>query len=94
VTPYIATEEQGRKTAEFLVSVESDTGEFLSEPPEPVWISDIFDELAKAIEADAQPVVEVIYDSRYGYPASVSIRYPQPDAGMRYEIRDFEVLEH
>jgi len=94
VTPYIATEEQGRKTAEFLVGVESGTGEFLSEPPEPLWISDIFDELAKAIEADAQPVVEVTYDSRYGYPASVIIRYPQPDAGMRYEIRDFEVLEH
>lgn len=94
VTPYIATEEQGRKTAEFLVSVESGTGEFLSEPSEPLWISDIFDELAKAIEADAQPVVEVTYDSRYGYPASVNIRYPQPDAGMRYEIRDFEVLEH
>jgi len=94
VTPYIATAEQGRKTAEFLISVESATGEFLSQPPEPVWISDIFGELTKAIESESRPVVEVVYDSRYGYPASVNIQYPQPDAGMRYEIRDFEVLEH
>jgi hypothetical protein len=94
LTPYIATEEHGRKTAEFLVSVESGTGEFLSEPPQPAWISDIFGELAKAIESEARPVVEVVYDSHYGYPASVNIQYPQPDAGMRYEIRDFEVLEH
>jgi hypothetical protein len=94
VTPYIVTEESGRKTAEFLVSVETGTGEFLSEPPEPVWISDIFGELTKAIESEVQPVVEVIYDGRYGYPASVDIQYPQPDTNMRYDIRDFEVLEY
>ncbi len=93
-TPYIVTEERGRKAAAFLVSVESGSGEFLNAPPEPVWISDIFGELTQAIESAAGPVVEIIYDSRYGYPALVNIQYPQPDAGMRYEIRDFEVLEH
>ena len=94
LTPYIVTEERGRKTAAFLVSVESDSGEFLNSPPEPAWISDIFGELTNAIESEAGPVVDVIYDRRYGYPASATIQYPQPDAGMRYEIRDFEVLEH
>jgi uncharacterized protein DUF6174 len=94
VTPYIATEERGLKSAEFRTEVESGFGDFLSAPPDPVWISDIFDELIEAMESDAGPVIEVTYDERYGYPVLADIRYPQPDATMRYEIRDFEVLEH
>ena len=53
---FIATEERGVRGARFLTSVESSTGEFLEEPPRPVWISDVFNELrqsapnAKAIE--------------------------------------------
>lgn len=93
-TPFVATEERGRKTARYLVSLESSSGEFLSEPPNPVWITDIFDELIKAVEEDPQPEVEVSYDSRYRFPSSVSIRHSHRDAYVQYEIRDFEILEH
>jgi len=94
ITPYIATEERGLKSAEFRTEVESGSGDFLSAPPQPVWVSDIFNTLIEAMESDAGPVIEVSYDERYGYPVLADIQYPQPDAYMRYEIRDFEILEH
>ena len=93
-TPFVATEARGLKSAEYRTEVESESGRFLGAPPNPVWVSDIFDALIEAMESDASPVIEVTYDERYGYPVSAGIRYPQPDAYMHYEIRDFEVLEH
>lgn len=92
--PYIATEYRGQKTASFRIDVEDGSGVFLSSPPDPVWISDIFGELVGAMTSEAGPIIEVSYDERYGYPAAVEFRYPQPDAYMRYEIQDFEILEH
>jgi len=93
-SPFVATEERGWKTARFFVRLESSSGEFLSEPPNPVWISDIFDELIKVVEEDSQRKIEVSYNSRYRFPSSVNIRYSIADAYVQYEIRDFEVLEH
>jgi hypothetical protein len=94
VTPYVATEERGVKTAVFRIEVESASGEFLSSPPNPVWIADIYAELADAIASAEAPLIEVSYDGKLGYPATVNIRYPMPDAYVRYDIQDFELIEH
>jgi len=91
---FVATEERGRKMSAFAVSVESDSGEFLSEPPNPVWIGDIFDELINAVEEDSRPLIEVSYDNRYHFPIAVNIQYTSAAVNVLYEIRDFEVLEH
>ena len=94
VTPYVATEERGYKTAAFRIELESGSGQFLSSPHEPVWIADIYSELANALASADSPLIEVSYDAKLGYPTSVSIRYPMPDADMRYEVQDFEIIEH
>lgn len=94
LTPYVATEERGYKTAEFRVEIESGAGEFLKSPSNPAWISDIYSELADAFASENDPLIEVSYDSQLGYPVSVDIRYPMPDAYVRYEIQDFEIIEH
>jgi len=91
---FVATEERGQKMSAFVVSVESSSGEFLSQPPNPVWIRDIFDELINAVEEDSRPLIEVAYDNRYHFPVSVNIQYASAAASVRYEIQDFEVLEH
>ncbi len=93
-SPYVATERRGQKTAAFRVDVESGSGEFLDTPPGPVWIEDIFAELIEAMGVNPSPVIEIRYDARYRYPASVHIRYAQPDSYVAYDIQDFEVLEH
>ncbi len=93
-TPYIATEERGHKTAEYRVEIEFGAGEFLKSPHNPVWISDIYSELTDALASDDDPMIEASYDSQLGYPVSVNIRYPMPDAYVRYDIQDFEILEH
>ena len=90
---YVATERRGQKTAAFRVAVESGSGEFLNTPPGPVWIADIFDELTAAAKVDPSPVLDVRYDTRYGFPAAVSIQYAQRDIYVSYDIQDFEVLE-
>lgn len=94
VTPYVATEERGVKTAAFRIEIEAGSGEFLSSPRNPMWISDIYSELATAFTSAQSPLVEVSYDSKLGYPTNVSIRYPMPDAFYRYDIQDFEIIEH
>jgi hypothetical protein len=93
-TPYVATEERGYRTAKFNVEVESSPGEFLNSPPNPVWIDNIYSELADAFASELKPLIEASYDERLGYPVSVKINYPAPDAYVRYEIQDFEIIEH
>ncbi len=91
---YVATEQRGHKTAAFRVAVESESGEFLDVPPNPVWIADIFGELIAATDVTPRPVIDVRYDTRYSFPAAVSIQYAQRDIYVAYDIQDFEVLEH
>ena len=93
VTPFVVTDRQGLRSAAFLTSVESGSGEFLDAPSDPIWISDIFDLTANAIESNDGAVIEVSYDRRFGYPKIVIISGRQPDSNMRFEIRDFEVIE-
>lgn len=90
-TPYVATEQRGQKSAEFLVPLDFGGGDPLAGPLRPEWIDGIFAEIDKGIRNDA--TVEVMYDRRYGFPVSASIRYPIPDAYMHYELNDFEALE-
>ncbi len=94
IAAFVATEERGQRTSSFVVSVESSSGEFLSAPPNPVWIEDIFDALIKATKEGSRPLIEVVYDNRYHFPVLVNIQYTSAAASVQYEIRDFEVLEH
>jgi hypothetical protein len=93
ITPYVVTDRQGQRSATFLTSVESGSGDFLDGPSDPIWISDIFDLTATAIDSNDGAIVEVRYDRRFGYPEMVNIDSRQPDGDMHYEVRDFEVIE-
>ena len=46
-----------------LLEVESADGEFLSSPPDPVWIGDLFDLVERSLLDDK--IVEVEYDEDY-----------------------------
>lgn len=92
VEPYIATEHGGSRAAIFNVEVESASGEFLSSPPDPIWIGDIFDLVERSLRDDK--VVEVQYDQDLGFPESLVVHPVQSSPGSVYriDIRDFETL--
>ena len=92
--PYIATESGRQRRAEFPVSVESDDGEQLQAPHDPVWIDDMF---ALISTADVQnQAVSARFHPEFGFPVEVVIRQ-KPDSTDTiaiYEIRDFENLDY
>ena len=94
VEPYVAIEEHGTKSAAFGIEIESPTGEFIAEPPGPVWIDDLFELIAQSVREDKS--VDVAYHKDFGFPVSIVVR-PQPappDSVFRVEVRDFEILEY
>lgn len=94
VEPYVATEERGSKSAAFLIEIESATGEFISKPPDPVWIDDLFALIEQSVRDDM--VVEIEYDKDLGFPVSILVRPDPtpPDSVYRIEVRDFEIIEY
>lgn len=94
VEPYAVTEERGNKTASFNVAIESETGEFLDSPPDPVWIDDLYGLIEQSIHAEED--IRVEYDASYGFPKLVDIsRGRDPESSTdHYEVWDFEVLEY
>lgn len=94
IEPYIATEDQGNKSAAFNVEIESPSGEFVSTPPGAVWIDDLFDLVELSVREDKH--VEVEYDKELGFPVLIVTHPdpPPPDSVYRVEVRDFETLEY
>jgi hypothetical protein len=90
--PYVATEENGLKTAAFPYPIESEAGETLTSPPSPVWIDDLFTLIEQSAIND--DVVAVKYDASFGFPKAVDIKHNATNTNIRYELRDFEVLEY
>ena len=94
VEPYVALEERGSKSAAFTIEIESPLGDFISVPPGPVWIDDLFDLIEKSVREEK--AVDVEYHEEFGFPASIVV-HPQPappDSVFRVEVRDFEILEY
>jgi hypothetical protein len=81
---YTVTERDGRLSAEFAIPVESSAGILLSRPPRPVRIDDVFGVIERSLRSGM--LIEVRYDSDFGYPEVAEIA-----ADDRYEIRDFEI---
>jgi hypothetical protein len=92
LAPYVASEQRGSRTAEFPFPVDSETGEVLTSPSSPVWIDDVFALIEQAVLDEDAVIVE--YDVYYGFPKLVDIGRDPADASIRYELRDFEVLEY
>lgn len=94
IEPYVATEQRGYRSAEYPSQIRTRSGNFLTTPPQPVWIDDLFGFIEKAVLEDDK--VEVGYDARFGYPRLIDISrgHKARDANDRYEVRDFEVLEY
>jgi hypothetical protein len=92
VEPYVATEESTFKTAVFPYPIESETGETLTSPSSPVWIDDLFALIEQSAIDDN--VVAVQYDASFGFPKAVDIKHNVTGTRIRYELRDFEVLEY
>ena len=92
--PYIATEEHGTRSANFNIEIESASGEFLSSPPDPLWIENLFELIEQAV--GDEKVVDVEYDRELGFPVSIVVRPDPapPDSVYRVEVRDFETLEY
>jgi hypothetical protein len=94
VEPYVATEEHGSKLAAFVIEIESASGEFISTPPRPVWIDDLFDLIEQSVRDEKY--VEVEYDDNFGFPVSILVHPdpPPPDSMYRVDVRDFEITEY
>lgn len=94
VEPYVATEESGNRSAEFIIEIESASGQFISSPPDPVWIENLFDLIERSVLDEM--IVEVEYDKDLGYPVSILVHPdpPPPDSMYRVEVRDFEIIEY
>jgi hypothetical protein len=94
VEAYVATEQRGSRSAAFTIEIETATGEFISAPPGPVWIDDLFDLIEQSIRDEK--AVDVEYHEDLGFPVSI-ITHPEPpppDSVYRVQVRDFEVLEY
>ena len=94
VEPYVAIEEHGSKSAAFAIEIESSSGDFISAPPGPVWIDDLFDLIEQSVREEK--AVDVEYHEELGYPASLVV-HPEPappDSVYRVDVRDFEILEY
>ncbi len=94
VEPYVAIEERGRKSAAFAIEIETPTGEFISAPPGPVWIDDLFDFIEQSMRQEKS--VDAEYHKDLGFPVSIVVN-PEPmppDSVFRVEVRDFETLEY
>jgi hypothetical protein len=94
VEPYVATEERGNKSAAFVIEIESGAGEFISAPPQPVWIDDLFSLIEQSVRD--QKYVDVRYDQELGFPVSILVRPdPAPPGSVyRVEVRDYEITEY
>ena len=94
VEPYVAAEEHGNKSATFVIEIESSSGEFVSTPPEPVWIEDLFNLIEQSVLDEDR--VDIEYDKQFGFPLSIVV-HPDPappDSEYRVEVRDFEITEY
>jgi hypothetical protein len=94
VEPYVAIEEHGSKSAAFAIEIESPSGDFISAPPGPVWIDDLFDLIEQSVREEK--AVDVEYHEELGYPTSLVV-HPEPappDSVYRVDVRDFEILEY
>ena len=94
IEPYVAVEERGRKSAAFVIEIESSNGKFVSTPPEPVWIEDLFNLIERSIRGDNH--IDVEYHKELGFPMSIVVRPDPspPDSEYRVEVRDFEITEY
>jgi len=90
--PYVASEESDYRTAAFPFPIESGTGELLTSPASPVWIDGLYTKIEESVFDGDEVVVE--YDTSFGFPKRVDIKREAADTNMRYELRDFEVLEY
>ena len=90
--PYVASEERDYKTAAFSYPIESETGGMLTSPASPMWIDDLYTTIEQAVIDGDEVVVD--YDASFGFPRRVDIKSEAADANIRYELRDFEVLEY
>ena len=92
VEPYVATEHGSTRAAIFNIEVESASGEFLSSPPDAIWIGDLFELIERSLRDDR--VVEVQYDKDLGFPESLVVHPVQASPGSMYRVhvRDFETL--
>lgn len=90
--PYVASEESGYKTAVFPFPIETESGDLLSSPASPVWIDGLYTTIEQSILYGDEVVVE--YDASFGFPFRVNIERKDADSNIRYELRDFEVLEY
>lgn len=92
IKPYTATEEYGHRTANFPIPIESRSGEFTSDPPDPVWIDELFDIAERSISEGHR--TDLKFDSRYGYLVDLYVHPGIVDSDTKYEVRDFQVLRH
>ena len=94
VEPYVANEDRGSKSAAFIIEIESSNGDFISTPPEPAWIDELFDLIEQSVLGGSH--VDVEYDKDLGFPVSILVHPdpPAPDSEYRVEIRDFEITEY
>lgn len=89
---FVVTERPGSRVAEFPVPVESASGEFLTSPPRPLWLGELFPLIEDAADSDAKVTVE--YDAAYGFPRLLHIDGGAPGGpdSQTVTIRDFEIL--
>lgn len=92
--PYVVTVARDLRTAQYLVTGSADSLGISEEPPEVVWLEELFAKTAEAVLHAKE--VEVIFDPRFGYPSSVRINSSNRSTASFevYGVRDFEVLEY
>ena len=92
--PYAVTVERGIRVASYVPQTGDDMRGASTDPPEAVWLDDLF--VIAARSAVGTDKVRVIFDPRFGYPSSVTITSANTAVGRyaAYSVRDFEVIAY
>lgn len=92
--PYRVRERDDGRAAIYASPLEPGSQTVDGDPPEPVWLEDLFVLVGRALtEADE---VRVSYDPAFGFPTNISIDWSQQQADEEqyFVVRDFDVIEY
>jgi len=92
--PYRVTVERGARTTEYLPMRGDDSTRTQSVPPAAVGLEELFVVAADAVTGSSP--VDVVFDSRFGYVATLRLGGPNSLIGrpLTISVRDFDVLEY
>ncbi len=92
--PYLVRVIGNRRSVAYASPLEQDSRLYQGEPPQPVYLDDLFTLAARALR-DADDF-DIVYDPAFGFPTRLVVDWSlrQADEEQRFTVRDFQAIEY